>query len=70
MDLGYLKRWWYTFERDPALQSALGADPRFQSLVARVRQHVSFQSTLLQQMRERGEVPTRKAALAPAREGC
>jgi TolB-like protein/DNA-binding winged helix-turn-helix (wHTH) protein/Tfp pilus assembly protein PilF len=60
MKRGYLRRWWYTFEREPLLQSFLGKDPRFQSLAARVRQHAASQRTLLQQMRDRGEVPSRK----------
>jgi TolB-like protein/DNA-binding winged helix-turn-helix (wHTH) protein/tetratricopeptide (TPR) repeat protein len=57
-----LARWWYTFERDPALRAALGSDARFRSLAAQVRQHARSQRTLLEQMRARGEAPTRKSA--------
>jgi TolB-like protein/DNA-binding winged helix-turn-helix (wHTH) protein/Tfp pilus assembly protein PilF len=63
-------RWWYTFERDPVLRSALGDDPRFRSLAARVRQQADSQRALLQQMRERGEAPTRKADATPAPGSC
>lgn len=70
VERGYLKRWWYTFERDPSLRSALGADRRFQLLAARVRQHAASQRALLQQMRERSEVPARKADTTAARTSC
>lgn len=70
VERGYLKRWWYTFERDPSLRSALGNEPRFQSLAARVRKHVDSQRALLQQMRARGEVPTRKADKRAVRASC
>jgi TolB-like protein/DNA-binding winged helix-turn-helix (wHTH) protein/Tfp pilus assembly protein PilF len=70
VERGYLKRWWYTFERDLSLRAALGSDPRFQSLAARVRRHVDSQHVLLQQMRERGEVPTRKTDKSRARTSC
>jgi tetratricopeptide (TPR) repeat protein len=70
VERGYLKRWWYTFERDLTLRSALGNDPRFQLLAARVRKHVDSQRALLQQMRERGEVPTRKKDPSAVRASC
>jgi TolB-like protein/DNA-binding winged helix-turn-helix (wHTH) protein/Tfp pilus assembly protein PilF len=70
VERGYVKRWWYTFEREPTLRSALGADPRFQSLAARVREHADSQRALLQRMRGRGEVPARKANGAAARADC
>jgi TolB-like protein/DNA-binding winged helix-turn-helix (wHTH) protein/Tfp pilus assembly protein PilF len=67
---GYLRRWWYTFERAESLRSALGADRRFQSLAARARQHAESQRALLQQMRERGEVPVRTVDSTAARTSC
>jgi TolB-like protein/DNA-binding winged helix-turn-helix (wHTH) protein/tetratricopeptide (TPR) repeat protein len=70
VERGYLKRWWYTFDRDLFLRSALGNDPRFQSLAARVRKHVASQRALLQQMRARGEVPDRKADTSAVRASC
>ena len=70
VERGYLKRWWYTFEREPSLRSALGNDPRFQSLAARVRRHVDSERALLQQMRARGEVPARKADTSAVRRSC
>jgi tetratricopeptide (TPR) repeat protein len=57
---GSIRRWWYTFERDPILRTSLSNDPRFQSLLARVRQHASVQRGLIDGMRERGEIPARK----------
>jgi TolB-like protein/DNA-binding winged helix-turn-helix (wHTH) protein/Tfp pilus assembly protein PilF len=70
VERGYLARWWYTFERDPSLRAALGSDPRFQSLAARVRRHVDSQRALLQQMRERGELPARKTDTSRVRTSC
>jgi hypothetical protein len=67
---GYLRRWWYTFDRAAPLRSALGTDPRFQSLAARARQHAESQAALLQQMRERGEVPVRKVNTTAVRTSC
>jgi TolB-like protein/DNA-binding winged helix-turn-helix (wHTH) protein/Tfp pilus assembly protein PilF len=67
---GYLRRWWYTFDRAAPLRSALGTDPRFQSLAARARQHAESQAALLQQMRERGEVPARKVNTTAVRTSC
>jgi TolB-like protein/DNA-binding winged helix-turn-helix (wHTH) protein/Tfp pilus assembly protein PilF len=67
---GYLRRWWYTFDRAAPLRSALGTEPRFQSLAARARQHAASQGALLQQMRERGEVPARKLDTTARRTSC
>jgi TolB-like protein/DNA-binding winged helix-turn-helix (wHTH) protein/Tfp pilus assembly protein PilF len=67
---GHLRRWWYTFERAPALRSALGADGRFQSLAARARQRAASELALLQQMRERGDVPARQVSANAARTSC
>lgn len=70
VERGQLRRWWYTFEREPALAAPLRADPRFQSLAARVRKHASSQRMLLQQMRERGEAPRRSTGVTPSRGPC
>jgi len=70
VERGYLKRWWYTFEREPSLRAALGNDPRFQALAARVRKHVDSQRALLREMRARGEVPARKADGSAVRRSC
>lgn len=70
VERGYLKRWWYTFERAESLRSALGTDRRFQSLAARARHHAGSQRALLRQMRERGEVPAREVDTTAARTSC
>jgi transcriptional activator of cad operon len=51
-------RWWYTGEFDP-LFAPLHGDPRFQLLVAAARKHRVEQRALLEEMRRKGEVPTR-----------
>lgn len=61
---GYMKRWWYTFERERAFDS-LRNNPRFRALAAKVREHAIAQRKLLEQMRERGEVPRRAASANP-----
>ena len=53
VERGQLRRWWYTFEREPALTPSLRADPRFQSLAARVREHAV---AALAEKVERGEL--------------
>ncbi|HKU13850.1 MAG TPA: tetratricopeptide repeat protein [Steroidobacteraceae bacterium] len=70
VERGYLKRWWYTFEQEPFFQAAFGKDRQFQALAARVRKHVDSQRALLQQMRERGEVPARKLDASAVRTSC
>jgi TolB-like protein/DNA-binding winged helix-turn-helix (wHTH) protein/Tfp pilus assembly protein PilF len=57
-------RWWYTFERERAFES-LHSNPRFQALAAKARAHAAAQRKLLEQMRERGEVPRRAASANP-----
>jgi hypothetical protein len=57
-------RWWYTFEREPAFES-MRSNPRFQALAAKARARAAGQRKLLDQMRERGEVPRRAASANP-----
>jgi hypothetical protein len=57
-------RWWYTFERERAFES-LHSNPRFQALAAKARARATAQRKLLDQMRERGEVPHRAASANP-----
>jgi hypothetical protein len=57
-------RWWYTLERERAFNS-LRSNPRFQALAAKARARAAAQRKLLDQMRERGEVPRRAANANP-----
>jgi TolB-like protein/DNA-binding winged helix-turn-helix (wHTH) protein/Tfp pilus assembly protein PilF len=57
-------RWWYTFEREPAFES-MRSNPRFQALAAKAQARAAAQRKLLDQMRERGEVPRRAASANP-----
>lgn len=50
--------WWYYGEFDPMFRD-VGGDPRFQALVTRGREHHARQRALLDDMRRKGEVPTR-----------
>ena len=50
--------WWYTFGREPAFES-LRSEPRFQALADKAQAHAAAELKLLEQMRARGEVPTR-----------
>jgi TolB-like protein/Tfp pilus assembly protein PilF len=65
---GYRKRWWYAFDRDVAFEP-LRSNPRFQVLTTEARAHADAEHRLLQQMRERGEVPKRDDKVA-ATGGC
>jgi tetratricopeptide (TPR) repeat protein len=55
-----LYRWWYTFQLDP-LYEPLHRDPRFIALKEAAKKHSEEQRALLQQMRSRGEVPSRRS---------
>jgi serine/threonine-protein kinase len=66
---GWRRRWWYVFDREPAFEP-LRNDPRFQALAARARAHAGAQRRLLEQMRERGEVPRRVPSAIPAAAPC
>jgi TolB-like protein/DNA-binding winged helix-turn-helix (wHTH) protein/Tfp pilus assembly protein PilF len=55
---GRMVRWWYVFEREPAFATVRDAS-RFQTLAAQARARVAAQRRLLEQMRDRGEVPRR-----------
>jgi DNA-binding winged helix-turn-helix (wHTH) protein/TolB-like protein/Tfp pilus assembly protein PilF len=50
--------WWYISELDP-IYSNVRRDPRFQALAARAQAHRQQQRALLDEMRRKGEVPTR-----------
>lgn len=50
--------WWYTAELDP-IWASVRRDPRFQALAAEARRHTERQRALLDEMRRKGEVPTR-----------
>jgi TolB-like protein/DNA-binding winged helix-turn-helix (wHTH) protein/Tfp pilus assembly protein PilF len=60
-------RWFVTFERDPNF-AALRATPRFQTMAAGTKTWLAGQQQLVQQMRQRGEIPPRTAQAAPG--GC
>lgn len=66
---GYLKRWWFAFERDMAFEPLRG-NPRFQALAEEARAHASAERARLEAMRERGDVPYRKNTVAPDPAGC
>jgi DNA-binding winged helix-turn-helix (wHTH) protein/TolB-like protein/Tfp pilus assembly protein PilF len=51
-------RWWYLAELDP-LYDHLRDDPRFQALAERAKQHRIAQRALVEEMRQKGEVPKR-----------
>jgi len=51
-------RWWYVAECDP-LYEHLRGDPRFQALAEEAQQHRRSQRALLEELRRKGEVPTR-----------
>jgi TolB-like protein/DNA-binding winged helix-turn-helix (wHTH) protein/Tfp pilus assembly protein PilF len=57
-------RWWYTLERERAFD-LLHTHPRFQALAAKARGRAAAQRNLLDQMRERGEVPRRAVNANP-----
>jgi TolB-like protein/DNA-binding winged helix-turn-helix (wHTH) protein/lipoprotein NlpI len=60
-------RWFVTFERDPNF-AALRAMPRFQAMAAATKAWLVGQQQLVQQMRQRGEIPPRAAGATPG--GC
>ena len=64
-DQGLRENWWYTILREPAFEP-LRSDPRFKALVSDAQAHAAAQRELLEQMRERGEVPRRVASVGSA----
>jgi transcriptional activator of cad operon len=56
--VGRFVGWWYTAELDPVF-SQVRKDPRFQALAAQARAHRDRQRALLDEMRAKGEVPSR-----------
>ena len=56
--MGRFAGWWYIAESDP-IYANVRRDPRFQALAARAREHSQQQRALLEEMRRKGEVPTR-----------
>jgi TolB-like protein/Flp pilus assembly protein TadD len=59
---------WYTFERDPALDS-VRSTPRFRALLAKLRAHAASERAELETLRERGEIPRRPAPSAAGSAG-
>jgi hypothetical protein len=51
-------QWWYTLQRDP-LWDSLRDDPRFRTIDGAVRQHVSQQAAILEELRRQGVIPRR-----------
>ena len=64
--LGFRKRWWYAFDREPIF-SPLRTNPRFQALAVKARAHAAAERKLLENLRARGAVPARatKGATGP-----
>jgi DNA-binding winged helix-turn-helix (wHTH) protein/TolB-like protein/Tfp pilus assembly protein PilF len=61
---GRLYRWWYLAEHDP-LYEHLRRHPRFQALNQQAQQHLDRQRALLEEMRRKGEIPTRSVGAPP-----
>lgn len=57
---GDRRRWWYFFERDTGFDTIRGHS-RFQALAAEAKAHAAAERESLQKMRDRGQVPLRKA---------
>jgi TolB-like protein/DNA-binding winged helix-turn-helix (wHTH) protein/Tfp pilus assembly protein PilF len=60
---GFYVQWWYTLNYDP-LWVPFHGDPRFQAIAADVRRYIDAQRAELETLRERGEVPRRRANTA------
>jgi DNA-binding winged helix-turn-helix (wHTH) protein/tetratricopeptide (TPR) repeat protein len=58
LEVGHYYMWWYLADHDPLFEG-FRSDPRFQALVARAKAHRVQQRALLDEMRRKGEVPTR-----------
>jgi tetratricopeptide (TPR) repeat protein len=57
--------WWYTLERDPVWNEVRDT-PEFQALVADVRRFVARERASVEEMRRRGEIPSRPSDIAVA----
>ena len=62
---GRLYRWWYLAEQDP-LYEHLRRHPRFQALNQQAQKHLDRQRTQLEEMRRKGELPTRTGGASPS----
>jgi tetratricopeptide (TPR) repeat protein len=66
------QRWWrswYVYERDPSFD-AVRENPRFQALAAKARAHAEKEKAAVEKMRQRRQVPERRATDAPSAGVC
>jgi predicted Zn-dependent protease len=62
---GHISFWWYTIDRAPQWD-AMRSDPAFQTIAEGLRNDAAQQRALLEQMRSKGDVPTRSSAILTA----
>ena len=62
---GHVSFWWYTIDRAPQWD-AMRSDPAFQTIAEGLRNDAAQQRALLEQMRSKGDVPTRSSAILTA----